>query len=194
MANKANTDHELRLLKGCKRGKAEAQEGLYRHYYGYAMSICLRYAGSRDEASEILNDSFIKIFAKIKQFDFKKSFRAWLRRIIVNTAIDHYRKNKKHQYGLDISAAEGEMESENVLHQLAAEEIFKLIQQLPDKYRLAFNLYEIEGYSHEEIAEQLGVPIGTSRSNLSRAKRKLRELVSQHLDISYEKPLRRTGR
>lgn len=164
MVKMANTDHELRLLKGCKRGRADAQEGIYRHYYGYAMSICLRYAGSRDEASEILNDSFVKIFSKIKQFDSKKSFQAWLRRIIVNTAIDHYRKNKKHQYGVDISAAEGEIESENVLHQLAAEEIFKLIQQLPDKYRLAFNLYEIEGYSHEEIAEQLGVPIGTSRS------------------------------
>ncbi len=191
---KYNTDHELSLIKGCIRGKSKYQEELYRYYYGYAMSICLRYAGSREEASEVLNDSFMKIFAKIKQFDAKKSFRAWLRRIIVNTAIDNYRKNKKHSYGMDISSAEGEYEQFNILDQLAAEDIYRIVQKLPDKYRLAFNLYEIEGYSHEEIAEQLGIPVGTSRSNLSRAKRKLRELLEQHLEISYEKSLGRVKR
>jgi len=153
---------------------------LYRKYYGYAMGIALRYAPSRDEASEILNDSFLKVFQSAKSFDTKKSFKPWLSRIVVNTAISRFRAEKKHMYQSEIEQASHIGLEEDVLDSMAAEEIIQLLQLLPDIYRITFNLYELEGYSHKEIAEQLGISEGTSRSNLSRAKSKLQKLVNEH--------------
>ncbi|MCC5944758.1 MAG: sigma-70 family RNA polymerase sigma factor [Bernardetiaceae bacterium] len=163
---------------------------LYKQYYGYAMSVCLRYSNHKEEAAEVLNDSFLKVFNKIHQYDPKKSFRGWLRRILINTSIDYYRRNEKHYYHSDVESAMAEEYDLNVLDKLSAEDIYKIIQKLPEIYRITFNLYEVEGYSHEEISQKLGVPAGTSRSNLSRAKQKLRELVKQHLKVEYEVYLR----
>jgi RNA polymerase sigma-70 factor (ECF subfamily) len=182
-----NPAWEEQLIRECRGGKLKAQEMLYKHYYGYVMGICLRYTNNRDEAAEILNDGFLKVFQKIDQYEPGKAFRAWLRRVVVNTAIDHYRRNRKHANQTELKEARQEEHAANPLDQLSAEEILKLVQQLPDIYRLAFNLYEIEGYSHEEISEQLQIPVGTSKSNLSRAKKRLRELLTEKFGtIRYE--------
>jgi RNA polymerase sigma factor (sigma-70 family) len=183
----ATTEQEQEWVRGCLQGKLKAQEMLYRHFYGYGMSICLRYSGSRDEAAEILNDSFLKVFAKMKQYDPEKSFKAWLRRIVVNTAIDHYRRNQKYAQTDGLEEARTEECDADAIDQLTASEIMQMVQALPEAHRLAFNLYEIEGFNHEEIGEMLGIPVGTSKSNLSRAKKKLREMIGAKFGArSYE--------
>jgi RNA polymerase sigma-70 factor (ECF subfamily) len=185
--NPEPSEIEQKLIEGTKKGERHCQEKLYKHFYGYGMSICLRYAPSREEASEILNDSFLKVFKKIEQYDLQKSFRGWLRRIIINTAIDYFRRNEKHYHHLEVEkAATSEEAAADAISSLTAEEIYALVQKLPDIYRLTFNLYEIEGFSHEEIGQQLGIPAGTSRSNLSRAKQKLRALIAQHFGSKHQ--------
>jgi RNA polymerase sigma factor (sigma-70 family) len=169
-----------RLIQGCLKGRSKDQEGLYKHFYGYAMGIALRYAKSKDEASEILNDAFLKIFHKLNTYDSNKLFKAWLRRILVNTAIDYYRREHKHDNQLPIEKAGREEYDTDVIDQLSTEDLFKLIRELPDNYRMVFNLYEIEGYSHDEISALLNIPSGTSKSNLSRAKQKLRIMVTAY--------------
>jgi RNA polymerase sigma-70 factor (ECF subfamily) len=169
------------------KGRLKDQEGLYKHFYGYVMGICLRYAKSKDEASEILNDSFLKVFNKLNTYDSSKLFKAWLRRITVNTAIDYYRREHKHDYQLPIEKAIKEENDFDVIDQLNTEDILKLLQKLPDNYRVVFNLYEIEGYSHDEIGEMLKIPVGTSKSNLSRAKQKLRIMVMEYMSAKTVK-------
>jgi len=184
------TEKELTILKGCLKNKASAQEKLYKHFYGYAMSVALRYSNSKNESAEILNESFFKVFTRLDKYDFSRSFRAWLRRIVINTSIDYYRANKKYQQSSEISAAEEKTYDFDIVDRLTAEEILDLLQELPTHYRMVFNLYEIEGYSHKEIGEMMDIPEGTSRSNLTRAKQKLREMV-KHL---YQKNYARTVR
>jgi RNA polymerase sigma-70 factor (ECF subfamily) len=165
-------------LKGCRKGKRQSQQELYMHFYNYAMSICLRYAHREEEAEEILNDGFMKVFQKIDLYSESLSFKGWLRRIMINASIDHYRKHEKHYHTLDIAEAARETDQSDQLSLLAEEELVGLIQQLPPAYRMVFNLYAIEGYTHEEIARQLNISIGTSKSNLSKARAKLQKMVS----------------
>lgn len=141
------------------------------------MSVCLRYALRRDDALEILNDSFMKVFENIESFDPDRPFKSWFRRILINTALDHYRSRKKMQIFGEFEPDEFEdlTEPENDLN-LNADEILKLFDRLPEVFRITFNLYEVEGYTHEEIAGMLDISPGTSRSNLSRAKKMLRNL------------------
>ena len=167
----------VKVLNRCSRGDLKAQEHLYRQFYGYVMSISLRFSSSRDNASEIANDSFLKIFNKIESHQIEKDFKAWVRRIVINTAIDYYRREKKHNDEISIEEAYNEPEDESVLDRLNAEEIIKLINSLPMIYRYTFTLFEIEGFSHDEIAQQLGVTASTSRSNLTRAKKILRKMI-----------------
>lgn len=178
---------EEELILGCEKGDSKSQELLYRQYYGYAMTICLSYSSNREEASEILNEAFFKVFNKIHTYKKGTSFKAWLRKTVVNTAIDYFRVNKKYMFNVEINEAYAEETDADVINEITAQEIFELLQQLPDKYRITFNLFELEGYSHEEISEMLNIPVGTSRSNLTRAKQKLRELVAQHYKMLYGK-------
>lgn len=169
------SEHEL--IIGCKKGKVSYQEGLYKQFYSFAMSICLRYTRNREDALEILNDSFLKVFEKINQFDEQKSFKSWFRRIVINSALDHYRANKKHEVLIDLSIEEVDAQTEFEFEQdLKTDEILKIFNQMPDNYRVIFNLFEIENYSHDEIAQHLSISVGTSRSHLSRAKKLLRQL------------------
>ena len=147
-------------------------------YYSYAMGVCLRYSRSTDEAVEILNDGFIKIFSKLSLYSRGLSFKGWLRKIMINSAIDYFRRNERHYQSLDISHVQDESLSENALDKLSAEEIISLIQRLPPSYRMVFNLYAIEGYHHEEIANQLNITVGTSKSNLAIARNKLKKMLS----------------
>jgi RNA polymerase sigma factor (sigma-70 family) len=146
-------------------------------FYSYAMGICLRYARSADEAVEILNDGFIKIFSKLSMYSRGLSFKGWLRKIMINSAIDNFRRNERHYQSLDISHVQDESLSESVLDAISAEEIISHIQRLPSSYRMVFNLYVIEGYHHEEIANRLNITVGTSKSNLAIARNKLKKML-----------------
>jgi RNA polymerase sigma factor (sigma-70 family) len=169
------------LVKGCKSNERNAQAAFYKLFYGYAMSICLRYSNSRAEAEEILNDGFLKVFSKIDLFNTDLEIKAWMSRIFVNTAIDHFRKNKKHYHQDDIDEVrEISSKDENILDSLSAEEIMKLVQNLAPSYQLVFNLYVVEGYKHHEIAAQLGISEGTSKSNLSMARAKLKRALDEN--------------
>lgn len=174
---------EQELIEGCQGNRIEYQEAMYRQYYAYAMSICLRYAQSREVALEILNDSFMKVFGNIQKFDASRPFRPWFRRIIVNTATDHFRANRKWEEALgdDAEVRDAAIEAEYV-SELNAQDILRLFNHLPEPQRVVFNLYEIEGYSHDEIARMLDIAPGTSRSNLSRAKKKLETLCNRMFD------------
>jgi RNA polymerase sigma factor (sigma-70 family) len=146
-------------------------------YYPYAMGVCLRYSRSADEAVEILNDGFIKIFSKLSLYSRGLSFKGWLRKIMINSAIDYFRRNERHYQSLDISHVQDESLSESALDMLSAEEIISFIQRLPPSYRMVFNLYAIEGYHHEEIANKLNITVGTSKSNLAIARNKLKKML-----------------
>lgn len=166
-----------KLIKGCSKSDRKAQKALFSLYYGYAMSIALRYSYSREKAADITNEGFLKVFSRIQLFRGEAEFKSWLRKIIVNTALDHYRKEKKHEKQVSLENGFNELTEESVLDQLQAEDIIRMVQNLPEIYRFTFNLYEIEGYSHEEIASILGTTAGTSRANLSRAKQLLRQMI-----------------
>ena len=175
------------LIQGCMKGDRESQKMLYKHYYGYAMSVCIRYAHSMEEAQEIMNDGFLKVFTKINQYDPKRSFKGWMRRIMINTAIDYFRSNKHHYNHQEIEVAKGEQEKEDVLRDLSYNEIIALVQKLSPGYRTVFSLYVIEGYSHEEIADKLGINVGTSKSNLSKARANLRSMLAKYDKEAYAK-------
>ena len=166
-----------KLLKRCSGGNSKAQEHLFKAYYGYVMGIALRYSSNHDNASEICNDSYMKIFQKLETHQKEKEFKAWVRKIVINTAIDHFRKEKKQEFETTLEGSYYESNDATILDKLNAEEILKLINSLPMVYRYTFNLFEIEGFSHDEIAQKLGVTASTSRSNLTRAKKMLRQII-----------------
>lgn len=170
------------LIRKCRKGKRRFQEELYRRYYGFCMSVCLRYTTNREDALEVLNDSFMKVFDNLDSYDLERPFTSWLRRILVNTALDAYRRAIRHK--LVVSHDNFEEIAESTLQDeepgLSVEEIMQLFNRLPDMLRMTYNLYEIEGYSHEEIAGILDISPGTSRSNLSRAKKTLRAVYTKY--------------
>ena len=151
----------------------------------YGMSISLRYANNRDEASEILNDGFMKIFANLKKFDLSKPFKPWLRKIMVNTAIDHYHKKQREIHGEEMKKAINESDSEKILSGISYQEVIGLLQKLPPSYRTVFNLYVIEGYTHEEIANLLNIAPGTSKSNLFKAREQLKVILADYFETDY---------
>ena len=153
------------------------------------MRICLRYSRSEDEAIEILNDGFYKIMTNLDKYTPGLSFNGWLRRIMVNASIDYFRRNEKHYHTVDISYLKNEASTPEVWSQFSEEEILKVVQELPASYRMVFNLYVIEGYKHDEIAHQLGISAGTSRSNLNIARIKLMKALS----LEFEKNIKQNG-
>jgi len=175
------------LVKGCDGGDRRSQEILYKRYFSFAMSICIRYTRDENEVMEIVNDSFMKVMNGLSDYDSSRPFKPWYGKVLVNTAIDNYRKNLKFNEYLSINTitetAEWEPEIEA---ELSVNDILTLYRHLPGHYKITFNLFEIEGYSHEEIGQMMGVTASTSRSNLARAKKMLRELYNKHI-ISVKK-------
>lgn len=170
------------IINGCKNNDRQSQQELYRNFYSYGMSICVRYTGSQADAVEVLNDGFMKVFSNIDRFDIQKPFKPWLRRILVNTCIDHIKRNAKHNHLADISEAQAEQSTEEAPdHNLSYEEILAKVGELSPAYRAVFNLYVIDGYKHHEIAEQLGITVSTSKANLTRAKAALRTLLQKEV-------------
>lgn len=168
---------EEELIQKCKQGDLKHQERLYKHFYSYAMGIGLRYLDDRDDVLEVINDSFIKVFKSIENFKNDQNFKPWLRKIIVNTALDRRRKDLKHQNQIDLEYAASVSFAPQAINDLNAQDIFKLLDSLPYMQRTVFNMYEIDGYNHEEIGDLLQISASSSRVNLSRAKEKLREAL-----------------
>lgn len=166
---------EQNLVAALTRQERWAQQQLYEQYYGKMMGICLRYAGSRDEALDLLHEGFIKIFQNIGRYRPGTSLPAWIRTIIVNTCIDYYRKTVRRRTE-DISDAHSfSDDTPDVLSNLTEREILSAVQELSPAYRAVFNLYVVEGYSHKEIGDALQITESTSRSNLVKARIKLQE-------------------
>jgi RNA polymerase sigma factor (sigma-70 family) len=177
------------IITGCQQKDTRSQKELYDLLGGKMYGVCLRYAGNTDDANDILQDGFLKVFEKIHQFKFEGSFEGWLRRIFVNTALERYRGQYKIINIQDSWRELKEGSYENIVSSITVDELVGLIQELSPKYRAVFNLYAIEGYSHKEIADLLGVSEGTSKSNLSRARLILQEKVAQYYNTELKMQL-----
>ena len=176
-----------RIVEGCKAQDRSSQQKIYELLYSKMLPVCYRYARGTDEAKDILQDGFIKVFEKIEHYNAGGSFEGWVRRIIVNTAIDTYRKNKKEVFIDDESRIKDEndwedTENESEYSGLSINDIVDAMQNLSPAYQAVFNLYVMEGYSHQEIADELGVSIGTSKSNLAKAKANMKTMLTEKLN------------
>lgn len=171
------------LIHNCKKGKRKAQAELYRKYSGILFGMCLKYSRNKTEAEDSLHDSFMTIFNKIDQYNFNGSFEGWIKRITVNTVLQKYRK-EQHLNVVSENVGE-EMDVDIEETDISLSTLLGYIQELPNKYRLTFNLYVLDGYSHKEISEMLGTSAGTSKSNLARAKMILREkIIKENINIA----------
>ena len=175
----------LRLIKRCKKGERAAQKELYQRYYAYAMSVTIRYMKNRNEAAEVMNDAFIKIFLHIDGFNTDLPFKPWLRRVLINESINAVKKR-------DILFREEQLDEisvyaqeSNITSEISYAEIVEMIQKLPPQYQTVFNLHVIEGFTHEEIGDMLQIKPGTSKSNLFKAKEKLKIILREFLESDY---------
>jgi len=183
-----NLDHKFTidsLLEGCKRGERKAQESLYKTIASKMLGVCMRYAKDSYEAEDVLQMGFVKVFQKVSEFRGDGSFEGWIRRIMVNTAIESYRKNLRSLNVVDIDDVHDQPQSTFDMSGLELKDLMKLVQQLSNGYRLVFNMYVIEGFSHKEIAEQLGISEGASKSQLSRARGILKDKILKMEGLNY---------
>lgn len=179
----AMSDEEL--VQGCIRKDAKAQRYLFDTYSRRLMGVCVRYCDSREEAEDILQEGLIKIFERIGSFRGNGSLEGWMRRIMVNTALDHFRKQKVFRNSFDITEMEHEAgTTDHVLETMDARDLMKTIKSLPKGFRTVFNLYAIEGYQHREIAEMLGITESTSKSQYSRARSHLMKVLQHENDYN----------
>ncbi|HOY18267.1 MAG TPA: RNA polymerase sigma factor [Haliscomenobacter sp.] len=169
------------ILKGCRRKERAAQKELYRQFYGYAMSVSLRYCDNEDEAIEVANDAFLKVFLNIQRYDPDMPFKPWFRRILINTAINHIKKKQKLKISTLMDTEYNIPDTEEILARLGFQELMALVRSLSTAYRTVFNLYVMDGFTHEEISQELGISVGTSKSNLSKARERLRQLILQQM-------------
>lgn len=167
------------LIEGCKKGDPVSQEQLYRQFSAAMYGLCLQYASSEEDARDILQDGFIKVFGKLGQVQDPKAFPGWIRRVMINTALERYRSQVVMQRVDDVPGALGDQLSDEILEAINVGALVEMIRELTPRYRMVFNLYAIEGYNHKEIGEMLGISEGTSKSNLSRARAILQEKVTQ---------------
>jgi RNA polymerase sigma factor (sigma-70 family) len=168
------------LAEQCRKGDQNAQRQLYEQYKGTLFGVCLRYAKDREEAKDLLQESFIQIYKDLYQYRPTGALGAWMRTVTVRVALQHLRKNRKLFATVELGqVSEPEDTAEDLFSRFRAQALLQLVQRLPDGYRAVFNLYAIEGYSHKEIAEQLSISEATSKSQLSRAKASLRQMLEQ---------------
>lgn len=173
------------IIQGCIRRDRQSQNELYRLYYSYAMSISFRYLGSEEESIEVVNDSFMKVFNNLKKYDLQYDFKPWFRKIIVNTTLDKMRAQKKLQMQINIDEANQVSSREDILSRIGYQELISLVSTLSIAYRTVFNMYVIDGYKHDEIAHKLNISVGTSKSNLSKARGVLQKRISDQLKIQH---------
>ncbi len=175
-----SADNLESVIAACMDNNSQAQRTLIGIFMGYSKSICSRYSANEQEVEEIINDGFLKVFTNLSKYDSSQPFKAWLRTIMVNTAIDFYRSNKKYHLNIAIDDIDVPDFDDDVISQLSAAEIMGLVQKLSPTYRIVFMLYVVEGYKHKEIAAKLGIQEGTSKSNLQDARLKLQEMIRIH--------------
>lgn len=182
-----------RHIEGCARNERVSQKEIYSHFYGYAISVIDRYTQTDEDALEIINDGFLKIFKEVYRFkpayvDTVASFKGWLRKIMVYTAIDHFRKTQKHQLTATLNEAFLQTAdlAENAFEKLSHKELIAAVKMLTPAYRTVFNLFVIEGFTHDEIASHLGISSGTSKSNLLKARKQLIKILQQ-LNKTHER-------
>ncbi|MCB0705506.1 MAG: sigma-70 family RNA polymerase sigma factor [Saprospiraceae bacterium] len=174
------------ILEGCLKENRNSQARLYKYYFGYGLSVALRYAKGREEALEILNDAFLKVFTKLDQYDSAYPFKVWFRKILVHTAIDYHRKHHKNPDFVELDALNESpvIEQENYPDLNPDQDVLPVLQKLTPIYRMVFNLFVMEGYKHQEIAEKLNISVSASRSNLTRAKVRLRKMLDSSSSFS----------
>jgi len=186
---------ELTLyIQQCAANDRQSQKKIYTSFFSFCMAICKRYVANQEEAIEVLNDGFLKAFKDIHRFqpaysDVASSFRGWLRKIMICASIDHYRRMKKHRFHTDIHNGVIQLNdgNENALDRISYREIIRSIQKLTPVYRAVLNLFIIEGCTHQEIAAELGISVGASKSNLAKARIQLQKILLQHNALAYKK-------
>lgn len=180
---------EEAILKGCLKNEASAQRELYNRYSARMLAVCYRFAHNREDAEDMLQEGFIKVFSQIHTFENRGSFEGWIRRIIVHTCINILKKNKKFNESVDIIHATGvQIREESIPSIIQAKQVVECIRMLPIGYRTVLNLYAIEGYSHREIAQMLDIEESTSRSQYTRAKAMLEDVLVRKKILSKSKP------
>ncbi len=172
---------EEQLVKKCLEKDTLAQKELFEYYSKRMMGVCLRYAQDAEEAQDVLQMGFIKVFEKLHMFNAQGSLEGWIRKIIVNTALDIIRKNKKFMNDVEMDKVDYQLHSytENAVDSLSAQDLLKVIQNMPPGFRTVFNMFAIEGYSHKEIAEELNISVNTSKSQYSRARTYLQKILKE---------------
>jgi RNA polymerase sigma-70 factor (ECF subfamily) len=177
---------EEQIRQGCVNNDRKYQQMLYNMFSAKMFSVCLRYANEYNSAQDLLQEGFVKVFKNMDKFRGEGSFEGWIRRIFVNTAIEHYRK-QVNLYALHDTDAKGyEYYGDNALETLKHQDILKMIQKLSDGYRTVFNLYVVEGFSHKEIGDMMGISEGTSKSQLARARYLLQKMITEHSDLNHQ--------
>ncbi|MBL7827064.1 MAG: sigma-70 family RNA polymerase sigma factor [Saprospiraceae bacterium] len=171
------SEHEL--IRGCLRGSIQCQRALYEQFAGKMYGVCLRYARNSSDAADILQEGFMKVFSKLEQFQFQGSFEGWIRRIMVNTALRAYQKQRFNQESFGFEQLPESPVDPDAISSMSESELLAVIRELPDGYRAVFNLVAIEGFSHAEAAEMLGIQESTSRSQLTKARRWLCEQIEK---------------
>jgi RNA polymerase sigma factor (sigma-70 family) len=178
---------ENELIEGCRRREAKAQSSLYNLYAGKFYALCSRYVKEKMEAEDVMVTAFTKILDRIDQYSGEGSFEGWMKRVMINESLSYLRKNKGMYLEMDIEAADREPDLERMENNLQAEDLMKMIEALPSGYRIVFNMYAIDGYSHKEIADQLGISENTSKSQLSRARVALQKSLLEMEKIAIQK-------
>jgi len=191
MSSQEYNEPLFEIIEGCVKGDRKCQQIIYERFYGKMLGACMRYSKDREEAKDILQDGFVKVFTNINKYGASGSFEGWIRKIIVNTAIDFIRKSKHTiQYAdsdyIEENADETTEEENSEYSNISANEVMEAVQQLPTSYRTVFNMFVVDGFSHKEIAGQLGISEGTSKSNLSKAKMNLKKVFANKLKVYQE--------
>lgn len=178
--------NELDMIQGCIDGDRTSQKRLYDRFASKMLGVCMRYAKDRAEAEDMLQEGFLKVFQNISRFKHEGSFEGWVRKIMVFTAINYFKHRARHfQENLDMEDYDSPFQAE-IIERISAKEILAFVMQMPEGYRVIFNLYAIEGYTHREISEQLGIAVGTSKSQYSRAKQWMQQVLAKHFHILNE--------
>jgi RNA polymerase sigma-70 factor (ECF subfamily) len=167
---KVNKAIDEQIFNGCLKGDGKAQKAFYQHFSSSMYAVCLRYSNTQEDAKDILQDGFVKVFSKLNQFTGKGSLEGWMKRIFINTSLEHYRVNKVYQQQSDVESAYYISDAAVAIEKITQKEILFVLNQMAPGYRTVLNMFVIEGYGHAEIAELLGISEGTSKSQLSRAR------------------------
>lgn len=185
----SNFTEEQELIDGCLVGNHRAQEALYNKYAAKMFGVCLRYSSSRMEAEDTLHEGFMAVFETLDRFESRGAFEGWVRRIMINTALKKYKRERVYQmmdFNADVMSESANENDFSPLQKMQTDDLIKLVQKLAPGYRNIFNLYAIEGYNHREIGEVLGISEGTSKSQMARARVLLQAMLNKQYDNEYE--------